>query len=154
VGKRRQDQKNADAGPAEEKLRENRLKAMRLRVMGYSYPRIADEMKCSLGTAFNWVTEGLKEAKAINASTAEELRAVEAERLDIAIAAVMPTVEKGSPVAIASLVRLQERRAKLLNLDMPTKGDEAAAATARALALLLGVSEEEIFPGGFSAADS
>lgn len=48
-----------------------------------------------------------------------ETRKIEADRLDIAQAAIWPKVMRGDTNAVHALVRLMERRAKLLGLDQP-----------------------------------
>jgi hypothetical protein len=49
------------------------------------------------------------------------IRKLEQDRLDIATAAIWAEVLQGNVQAVMALVRLMERRAKLLGLDMPTR---------------------------------
>ena len=51
----------------------------------------------------------------------KELRQLGQERLDTALKAIWPDVLAGDIPAINTLIRLEERRAKLYGLDMPTK---------------------------------
>lgn len=50
----------------------------------------------------------------------DETRAIEMDRLDIAQAAVWNGVLRGEVPSVMALVKIMERRAKLLGLDMPT----------------------------------
>lgn len=50
-----------------------------------------------------------------------ETRKVEMDRLDIAQAAIWNNVVQGNVPSVMALIRIMERRAKLLGLDMPTK---------------------------------
>jgi hypothetical protein len=54
-------------------------------------------------------------------SDVEEIRNEEKDRLDIAQAAIWDQVLHGEPPAIHALIKIMERRAKLLGLDMPVK---------------------------------
>ena len=50
-----------------------------------------------------------------------ETRRVEMDRLDIAQAAIWGNVVQGEVPSVIALIRIMERRAKLLGLDMPTR---------------------------------
>ena len=50
-----------------------------------------------------------------------ETRQVEMDRLDIAQAAIWNNVLQGEVPSVIALMKIMERRAKLLGLDMPTK---------------------------------
>lgn len=113
--------------------------ACRLRRDGYTYEQIASELGyAGRGEAYNGVQRALL---AIVQEPAEELRTLEIERLDYMYFKVLEvlhrqhfTVQNGkivtlygqplpddSPVlaAVDRLLRIQERRAKLLGLDAP-----------------------------------
>jgi hypothetical protein len=51
----------------------------------------------------------------------EELRKIEEDRLDLAQAAIWTKVLQGDYQAIQTLLKIMDRRAKLLGLDQPTK---------------------------------
>jgi len=51
----------------------------------------------------------------------EAIRRVEAERLDLAQSAIWGAVLSGNLTAVTTLIRIQERRAKLLGLDQPIR---------------------------------
>ena len=54
-------------------------------------------------------------------SEVNETRQVEMDRLDIAQAAIWNNVMSGEVPSVMALMKIMERRAKLLGLDMPTK---------------------------------
>jgi hypothetical protein len=61
----------------------------------------------------------LKYVRNLPALAADDLRRIEAERLDALYAALAPAIAKGDPRSIEAAVRISERRAKLLGLDAP-----------------------------------
>lgn len=120
-------------------------KAAELRARGWSYRRIADEMSVDVHTAHTAVQRALR---AIVQEPAEEVRTLELERLDLLYVAAVEVLERRHvtvsqgrivyegdqpladdvPVlqAIDRLLRIQERRAKLLGLDAATKTQVSA----------------------------
>lgn len=116
--------------------------AARLRGRGWSYQRIADELDyCDKAAAYRAVQRVLLETVA---EPAAELRQLEMQRLDALYEAALEVLERrhitvsngkvvydelGSTVlddgpviqAITACLRVQERRAKLLGLDAPTR---------------------------------
>ena len=122
---------------------EMRAEAVRLRKMGLSYPQIAERVGYnSRQAAFQAVTTALRDIREETADDADDLRTLEAERLDqLWQIAFTEAVSNRSMRAIDTLMRIQERRAKLFGLD---KSDErmadaiqasAEAATANAQAI-------------------
>lgn len=121
---------------------ERDAEAARLRSRGWSYRRIAAELDLSVSNAHAAVQRALR---AIVEEPAQDVRTLELERLDGMYDAVMKvleakhfTVSQGrlikiddepleddGPVlaAVDRLLRIQERRAKLLGLDAPTKAE-------------------------------
>jgi hypothetical protein len=59
--------------------------------------------------------------KRIIAEDIAEIRNLETERLDLAQSAIWGKVLQGDNPSIANLLRIMERRAKLLGLDQPTR---------------------------------
>jgi hypothetical protein len=119
--------------------------AARLRAKGWTYPRIADELGYdSRATAYHAVQRVLKETVQ---EPGDELRTLELQRLDDMYRHAMSVLERqhvtvsngkvvhlgdeplidDAPVlaAIDRLLKIQERRAKLLGLDAPVKKDVA-----------------------------
>ena len=92
-------------------------KAKALRIRGYTWDQIADLTNYSGGGAvWNAVNNLLQKQQAEGVA---ELRAIENERLDVAIHAIWDKVKDGDLQAIDRLIRLSERRAKMNGLDMP-----------------------------------
>ena len=103
------------------KALDNQLKALELRKAGVSYQRIADALGYkSASGAHKAVHTALKKTLQ---EPADELRTLELERMDAALAAIWPSVKQGQYGAIDRYVKLSERRSKLLGLDMPAKLD-------------------------------
>ncbi|MFD7066084.1 hypothetical protein ACFV97_02485 [Streptomyces sp. NPDC059913] len=115
--------------------------AARLRSLGWTYQRIADEVGYTYrADAYNAVQSVLKDTVR---EAGEELRTLELERLDRLEAAANEVLDRnhvtvsngrvvdlhGAPIpdagpvlaAIDRLLKIQERRAKLLGLDAPAK---------------------------------
>ena len=59
--------------------------------------------------------------KRVIAEDIAEIRTLETERLDLAQSAIWGKVLQGDNPSIANLLRIMERRAKLLGLDQPTR---------------------------------
>jgi hypothetical protein len=123
--------------------RENDIRALDLRRRGLSYPQISAELGCSLSTAHTMVQRALADSAR---EAGEEVRQIEAQRLDdltrtlnrvmltrhyrvAQTGQVATDPETGAPLldadpvirAVLALVRVSERRAKLLGLDAPTR---------------------------------
>jgi len=98
-------------------------KIWELRKSGLAYDQIAKRLGVSKGTVSKDLTKALGELLANNVEGAEEVRALELERLDVALAAIWPKVKKGLLGAVDRLVSIQARRAKLLGLDAPTRSE-------------------------------
>ena len=100
---------------------ERRAQALELRKRGMSYRQIGQELGVSRNTAHRYVTEELDELRAETRASAEQLRDLELERLDQYLARLQPKIEDGDEKAIATALRVQERRAKLTGLDAPQR---------------------------------
>lgn len=120
---------------------ERDAEAARLRSKGWQYPRIAAQLGFKhRADAYNAVQRVLKETVR---EAGDEIRTLELERLDALYAAASDVLERehvtvsngrvvdllGTPLpddgpvlaAIDRLLKIQERRARLLGLDAPTK---------------------------------
>lgn len=100
---------------------ERQLKALELRKAGVTYVRIAE----ALGYA-----NPMGAWKAVNAALkktlqepSDDLRKIEVERLDAMLFALYPSAMKGMQGAVDRVLKIMERRAKLLGLDAPVKAD-------------------------------
>ncbi|MFJ9214240.1 hypothetical protein [Streptomyces sp. NPDC102264] len=128
---------------------ERDAEAARLRSRGWPYQRIADELGyADRGEAHHAVGRVLK---ATVQEAGDELRTLELERLDAMYASVMDVLERkhftvsngkimymgdqpledDGPVlqAVDRLLRIQERRARLLGLDAPAKTQVSGGVT-------------------------
>jgi hypothetical protein len=100
---------------------ERQLYALELRREGKSFPQIARELGYrSVAGAYDAVMGALRETLR---EPAEQVRALELERLDQMLDAIWPTALTGSIPAQAQVLRLMERRAKYLGLDAPARVD-------------------------------
>ncbi|AOV16582.1 hypothetical protein BJI67_05410 [Acidihalobacter aeolianus] len=96
---------------------ERRKKAVELRKAGLSYAKIGERLGIARQSAFAHVRHVLSELQAETAESAEQVRQIELERLDRATELCMRGIENGELAAIDRLIRIQERRARLLGLD-------------------------------------
>lgn len=94
-------------------------KALDLRRQGCSFGEIAKELGWrTRQAAFEAVSRALADTVA---EPAEDVRKLELMRLDRLERLLWPRAEAGDPKAVTGLLKVQERRAKLLGLDAPTK---------------------------------
>ena len=100
---------------------QHRERALALRRAGRSYRAIADELQISKTRAHQLVAEGFEEARAQIAAHADELRTETISRLDGMLAKVYPAAESGDVQAVDRVLKIEERRAKLLGLDAPVR---------------------------------
>lgn len=127
------------------------VEALKLRIKGVSFRDIATQLGISASTAHDAVNRALA---AQREEPAEQVRALEVERLDAMYEAVIKVLErqhftvsngrviyvgKESPepllddapvlAAVDRLLKIQARRAALLGLDMPTKVEQSGTLT-------------------------
>ena len=99
---------------------ESRIRAqqsMELRLAGASYRKIAEQLGyANPGTVHKAVCAAMA---AITADTAEQLRGLEAQRLDAMLMGLWRKARAGDVQAIDRVIRIMERRAKLFRLDPP-----------------------------------
>jgi hypothetical protein len=100
---------------------DKQIKALTLRKAGVSYQSIADTLGYkTAGGAWVAVKAGLKKTLV---EPADELRTLEIARLDDYLKAIANHVSAGNLTAIDRALKIQQRRAALLGLDMPAKVD-------------------------------
>ncbi|KYJ97044.1 hypothetical protein [Microbacterium sp. CH1] len=129
---------------AEARTRE--AKALDLRLLGYSYDRIARELGWTHRSAARKAVE--RALKAIPREAALQLRDIELERLDFAQRSIAKQLLAGNLGAIDRLIRIMDHRAKLLGLYEP-QPDTGMAEVAAVLGAWLGkVREEDEALGG------
>lgn len=109
----------------------NQAQVLALRRAGMPFSQIAIKVGISKSSAHQLVQEGLEDARKQIASSVDELRAEEISRLDGMLAKAYPIAAKGDLQAIDRVLKIGERRAKLLGLDAPARhalqggGDDA-----------------------------
>lgn len=107
---------NGRAEAAKYQVAKRRARALELRLQGMTYRQIADEMQCADSTAHELVTAALRE---IPAAGVELLRREQGETLRLMLLSMWPRIARGEPRAIEVGVRILERHAKLMGLDVP-----------------------------------
>jgi hypothetical protein len=98
-----------------------RVRALALRRGGASYREIAGHLGVSLNTAYEDVQAELCVLDEQRKALAEETRALELARLDDMTKTATTQFRNGSVKAGEVLIRVMERRARLLGLDSPLK---------------------------------
>ena len=111
--------------------------ALRLRKKGATYQEIANHLHISKATAYTYVTNALKE---ITREPAEELLALENERLDHLLKAIYPLAELGKPDAIRLSLEIMTKIERLNGIENPQNKDQ----TNRADELLTKLLQESL----------
>lgn len=103
---------------------ERRTKAIALRLAGLDNETIATRLGYAGSAAVSKdISRALDANRAAEREWTDELRVVEALRLDRLQAAVWPSAVSGDPRSIDTALRIMERRARLFGLDAPTRVD-------------------------------
>jgi len=116
-----------DANPGEkEKAAARRIDALNMRKAGASYRAIGRKLNISEAQAFRDVKTCLEDLAVEQEQSALELRQMELERLDAMLLANWSRAigNENVPADLKAqdrILRIMERRAKLLGLDAPTK---------------------------------
>jgi hypothetical protein len=111
---------NANNAAKARKL-DRQVKALELRRMGKGYVEIAATLGIGKSQAHRLVQAGLADARAQIDAEASELKAEELSRLDAMLAGLWPDARKGQQGAVDRVLKIMERRSKLLGLDAPVK---------------------------------
>lgn len=98
--------------------RARRIEAVSLRQAGLTYEQIGDRLDISAQGAADLVNRTLERAEN---ESANEMRQLEAARLDRAQAAIWSRVLEGDTKAIDVFLRISARRARLFGLEAPTQ---------------------------------
>jgi hypothetical protein len=96
------------------------VRAIELRAGGATYAAIAKELGCSTGAAFNAVDRGLRRWVKEPLDTVVTM---ELQRLDALLRAFWSRAVGGDVDAAAFVLKVLERRARMLGLDAPKKLD-------------------------------
>jgi hypothetical protein len=100
---------------------EHQRQALELRRAGLGYEAIGERLGLKKSQAHRLVTRALEEARAQVTANADELRSEELSRLDGMLQGLWPRARKGEVSAVDRVLKIAERRAKLLGLDAPEK---------------------------------
>ncbi|MDR1536155.1 MAG: hypothetical protein LBU64_13885 [Planctomycetota bacterium] len=105
----------AKTGAAAIEAAERQARALDLRRQGYSFEAVAAacgyaDRACAYKAVMAGLNRTLREP-------ADELRQLEGERLDALLATVYPAAAAGDLAAVAAVLRIGERRARLFGLD-------------------------------------
>jgi hypothetical protein len=100
-------------------------RALALRRAGGTYRAISDALNLSgPGRAWKLVDRALRD---FIEEPAESVRALALARLDDMLLAIWPLARKGHLGAVDRVLKIEERRAKLLGLDAPVKSEVGGA---------------------------
>lgn len=94
---------------------------MKMRVAGHSLTSIASHLKIPLSTCHKLLKEALNQCAQDQEDAYNELRAQTNARLDVLIRKLWPLVQQGDIPACQTVVKIEERRCKMLGLDKPSK---------------------------------
>jgi len=104
--------------PGRIQKRDQQAQALEMKAQGMSTPQIADALGVHRVTAWGWIKEALAETVAAVHEHAGTYRAVQHERIEAAIGAIMPEVLQGNLGAVDRLVKLLARESSLMGLDL------------------------------------
>lgn len=107
--------------------RARELEALELRKKGMSYDAIGEALGISKSGAYLCVMRALESITKEAAEEADAVRQLELERLDAALVGLSTRIQHGDPAAVTAMIRVSERRARLLGLDKPTKSELTGA---------------------------
>lgn len=103
---------------------EKRRRAVEMRSQGYTLAQIGAELKCSGEVARKYIHQALEHLNSQSDGFAEEHRRMTLFRLDAAVKALWPRIEMGDPMAVAALVKIEERRARITGMDAPKRSEK------------------------------
>lgn len=106
---------------------EREREGMRLRMSGLTYAEIGKRLEITEQGAYKAIMRALGKLREKVLEDADQLRALELQRLDVLFNKMYEQAERGNQGAVDRCIRIQERRAKLLGLDMQSDawGDDS-----------------------------
>lgn len=104
-------------------LNERARMAAELRVQGHGYDEIAAHIGVSVDEVHKLIRDELDRQIGTEVADIELARMLDLERLDEALNAIWEGVIEGNRIAIETMLKLQQARAKLLGLDAPIRID-------------------------------
>jgi hypothetical protein len=100
---------------------ERRVQALALRREGATFTEIGEALGINRSAAHKAVSRALDELAQLAEGEVVSLRALELDRLDALQRSIWTQAMDGALPAVDRLLRIMERRAKLLGLDAPVK---------------------------------
>jgi DNA-binding transcriptional regulator LsrR (DeoR family) len=126
------------------------IQALELRRLGFGYREIAAHLGIGRTRAHQLVTHAMEESRAQVAEAVDAIKALEISRLDGMLRGLWPNARKGGLGAVDRVLKIMERRAKLLGLDAPVRisatnkdGDQDADPTRYIVPVPAGMALEE-----------
>ena len=99
----------------------NREAAIDLRRAGWPFERIGEKLGISKQAAHKLVSSAIESARAQLSAASDDLLAEEVLRLDGLLQKIYPRAAKGELAAVDRVLKIMERRAKLLGLEAPVR---------------------------------
>ena len=104
-----------------------KVRVLSMRQKGHSYRTIGRELGIGKSTVARYLRESLAELNALEIEQVGHLRQLELSRLDYMLTTLESEVDVGTPKALDTALKIQERRCKLLGLDAPEKIEQTAS---------------------------
>ena len=104
-------------------LIDHRGRALHLRRGGLTFEEIAAELQVDEKRARRLCSDAMEDARAQVAETAKELQALEVSRLDSMLNSIWDSAMRGNLAVIDRVIKIMERRAKMLGLDAQERLD-------------------------------
>lgn len=101
------------------KASERRARAFRLRLAGAKFREIGQQLGCTEQRAHQIITDEIARISEKCTELAEQVRTLELERLDVLQMGCWRNATQGNLGSVDRVLRIMERRAKLLGLDAP-----------------------------------
>ncbi len=105
--------------PEKVRARERELRALELRKAGATYRRIGEHLGITEQGAHKAVMRALNKLIADVSESADQLRELEVQRLDAMLLGLWDQARLGDVKAVTASLRVMERRARMLGLDLP-----------------------------------
>lgn len=112
---------SSKTSPAKARMLKHQEQALALRRSGMAYSAIAVKLGLSKSRAHALVQLGLEDAREQIVTQADELRTEEISRLDGMLRKVYTKAAAGDLQAVDRVLKIGERRAKLLGLEAPVR---------------------------------
>lgn len=107
--------------PARAAALEKQAKALELRRAGLGFEEIGRQLGIGKSQAHRYVVKALADARAQIRASADELKSEDLSRLDAMLTGLWPRARKGEAVAVDRVLKIMERKARMLGLDAPTR---------------------------------